>query len=571
MYVITIENGGVSSVLCEGQTKRTKRKLKSGQIVDSKNAISSFTFEIYSSHPEYENIHAYKTLVKIFNSDKNRLDFVGRVLEVTPRMSSDGVVLKEVVCEDRLAYLCDSVQPYVKERYYEGDSTRNGLQEFIDVLLDNHNAQVEAYKRVYRGNVTVTSSSTGGVTKGLNYESTWSCIQEKLLKSFGGEIRIREAEDGLLYLDYAEKLGATRATKIELARNMKAASQTIDPTSIVTRLIPLGTKLEEEIVEVDENGNETVKNEKTEQRLTIESVNNGIAYVEDQTAYQLYGAIYGTQVWDDVTEASNLKEKAQDYLINNNKITVSYDIEAYDLSLLGLDVDDFKVYDSYPTINKLIGLDTTLEIIKKTTDIYKPYSSSIGLGDNEMLLSDAVMDYSAVIKNVESQVQQVNNTVSNASSAVSSVTESITSIQQTTEGIAAAVSESTITKSDYETFAKQVRNILAMDADGTTMLFQTLYTTISEVQGEASSNYEEIMKYIRFENGTITLGERENPITLTVENDRVVIKENGVEVAYFSDQKLYVTDGEFTSSLMLGNFAFVPRSNGNISFKKVRG
>ncbi len=571
MYVITIENGGVSSVLCDGQTKRTKRKLKSGQIVDSKNTISSFTFEIYSSHPEYNNIHAYKTLVKIFNSDKNRLDFVGRVLEITPRMSSDGVVLKEVVCESRLAYLCDSIQPYAKERYYEGDNTRNGLQEFIDVLLDNHNAQVEAYKRIYRGNVTVTSFSTGGVFKGLNYDSTWNCIQEKLLKSFGGEIRIREAEDGLLYLDYAEKLGVTRATKIELARNMKAASQTIDPTSIVTRLIPLGVKLEEEVVEVDENGNETVKNEKTEQRLTIESVNDGIIYVEDQTAYQLYGAIYGTQEWDDVTDASNLKKKAQDYLTNNNKITVSYDIEAYDLSLLGLDVDDFRVYDSYPTVNELIGLDTTLEIIKKTTDIYKPYSSSIGLGDSEMLLSDAVMDYSAVIKNVESQVQQVNNTVSNATSAMSSVTENITSIQQTTEGIAATVSENTVTKSEYESFAKQVRNILAMDADGTTMLFQTLYTTISEVQGEASSNYEEILKYIRFENGAIMLGERENPITLTVENDRVVIKENGVEVAYFSDQKLYVTDGEFTSSLMLGNFAFVPRSNGNISFKKVRG
>ena len=128
MYTITLENGGASTVLYDGGTKLTKRKLKSGKIAESRNAISSFTFEVYVNHPEYNSIKPYKTIVKIFNNEERRFDFVGRVLEITPRMDSDGTVYKEVVCESRLAYLCDSVQPYSEERYYEGDSTRNGLQ-----------------------------------------------------------------------------------------------------------------------------------------------------------------------------------------------------------------------------------------------------------------------------------------------------------------------------------------------------------------------------------------------------------------------------------------------------------
>lgn len=43
-----------------------------------------------------------------------------------------------------------------------------------------------------------------------------------------------------------------------------------------------------------------------------------------------------------------------------------------------------------------------------------------------------------------------------------------------------------------------------------------------------------------------------------------------IEVAYMTDNKLYITDGEFLNSLQLGNFAFYPRSSGNLSFKKIK-
>lgn len=43
------------------------------------------------------------------------------------------------------------------------------------------------------------------------------------------------------------------------------------------------------------------------------------------------------------------------------------------------------------------------------------------------------------------------------------------------------------------------------------------------------------------------------------------------EVAYFSNNKLYVTDAEILDKLQLGKFAYIPRSNGNLSFRYLGG
>jgi len=92
---------------------------------------------------------------------------------------------------------------------------------------------------------------------------------------------------------------------------------------------------------------------------------------------------------------------------------------------------------------------------------------------------------------------------------------------------------------------------------------------IGDVAAGTDAKFEEISKYIRFEDGNIILGESGNTLTLRIENDRISFLDSGLEVAYFSNNKLYVTDGEFLHSLQLGNFAFMPRENGNLSFTKL--
>ena len=63
----------------------------------------------------------------------------------------------------------------------------------------------------------------------------------------------------------------------------------------------------------------------------------------------------------------------------------------------------------------------------------------------------------------------------------------------------------------------------------------------------------------------LTIGKSGNPLTFRVVNDRLAFYMNNTEVAYLSDNKLYVTQAEILAKLQIGKFAFEPQSNGNLS------
>lgn len=575
MFDVIIRNGAAAQYLHQYSTDRKDEKIPSGSIQEEINAISSFSFVVYPNNPCYDRLQPRKTLVEVVNNNRGRYEFKGRVLTVNPQMDADGMTYKNVVCESRMGYLRDSIQPYTEPRAYEGDASRTGLEEFIDTVLDNHNAQVEEYKRIYRGIVTVDPfKSSDNVYKGLNYETTLDVFKSKLLDSFGGEMDVREGDDGLLYFDYVEKFGATRATTIELAKNIESESRAIDPSKIVTRLIPLGAKLTSLQTTTEEDGSERQETVESEARLTVESVNDGIAYIEDSTAVELYGIIYGMVTFDDVTDPANLKRKGEAVLAGNNMLEISDTVSAFDLSLLGLDIDDFRLYDSYPTQNVLIGVNDVLRIVSKSTNVVEPYASTFTLGNTTRLMSDALVDTDSILSGLLGTTSAIKTEVKNVNASVYSYVERTTAdIVKTTDGIVASVSNEKVSQADYDKFTEIVRNILAIEADGTTMLFNTITEAITQVDGRQQTNYNNILKYIRFADGDIILGEEGNAVTLTIENDQITFKQNGVAVAYLSDNKLYIGNAEIKAggTLQLGNFAFVPRSNGSLSFLKVGG
>ena len=101
------------------------------------------------------------------------------------------------------------------------------------------------------------------------------------------------------------------------------------------------------------------------------------------------------------------------------------------------------------------------------------------------------------------------------------------------------------------------------------MSFTQFNQDLEDLAGNSTAKFNELSQYIRFEAGNIILGESGNEITLKIENDRITFLENNREIAYFTNSKLYITDAEVTTSLKLGNYAFLPRANGNLAFKKV--
>ena len=188
MYVVTIDNGGTQLEL-HGEVN----KLLSGKVIKGVNTIDSFSFTLLPGNPGFGELRDFYSLVSVYNTARQRYEFKGRVLYTDTSMSESGLITQEVTCESYAGFLCDSQQGYRPEQNW----TVKGLLQHI---IDQHNRQVEDYKNVVMGEVTVTDPNDN-LYVGIQRENTWDTIQKKLIEKLGGEIQLREV-DGVLYLDY---------------------------------------------------------------------------------------------------------------------------------------------------------------------------------------------------------------------------------------------------------------------------------------------------------------------------------------------------------------------------------
>lgn len=409
MYQVIIKNENEEKIINALSTDIEAPRLLSGSIKHGINTIDNFTFNISFNNPGYNNLNALTTLVEVLNIKNNTLEFKGRVLLPIESMDSNGIFVKSVTCESELGYLMDSSTVY-------GEYHNISVRDFLKVIIDNHNSQVDEEKKFQVGNVTVVDNNDS-LYRFLGYVKTFEAIKEKLIDRLGGELQIRY-ENGIRYLDYLESIGEIKATEIRLAKNLQTIELEKDPTSIISRLLPLGNKLED-----------------SEERLTIESVNNGNKYIDDIEAIDEFGVIVDSVTWDDVTEASNLLRKGQEYIKENNRIKKKYKVTALDLSTIGLDFDNFEVGNSYPVINPLMNINENLRVIEKTIDIYNPQSSTLGIGDKLEDIKDYQLNNIATAKEVKTVKETVQTTVSALNSVSVELNNTVEILNNTNENM----------------------------------------------------------------------------------------------------------------------------------------
>lgn len=120
-------------VYCDGLTLYNSNleslKIFSPSVELELNKTGSFLFTVYPDHPQYNTIQKLRSIITVYQDDY--LLFRGRVLDDEIGFHNE----KHVTCEGELAFLLDSVQ-----RPYDYSGTVAG---FLNLLIDNHNAQVE--------------------------------------------------------------------------------------------------------------------------------------------------------------------------------------------------------------------------------------------------------------------------------------------------------------------------------------------------------------------------------------------------------------------------------------------
>ena len=225
---------------------RVNRHISSGKLTLKESNIDDLTITVNQASPLWDNVRPYHTHVNVY--DDNELIFRGRAIKPKKSMEESGQFIREYVFEDIEAYLMDSTQ-----RFYEG--VGQTPKEFLQTLIDVHNSQVPDYKKFQLRNVNVTNNKDDQYRQ-IDYPKTSDAINDKLVKSLGGYIVTTYNPNGINYLDYLTDIGADHKddTPIQLAKNMKSASMQIDPTKVITRLIPLGKTLEPSKVDVSDDG-----------------------------------------------------------------------------------------------------------------------------------------------------------------------------------------------------------------------------------------------------------------------------------------------------------------------------
>ena len=104
------------------------------------------------------------------------------------------------------------------------------------------------------------------------------------------------------------------------------------------------------------------------------------------------------------------------------------------------------------------------------------------------------------------------------------------------------------------------------------MQFTTTQEYTKEVDGKLQDFQNTIGTNIRFSEDGIELGKTNSPFSAILNNEKLSFQQDNEEVAYISNNKMYITNAEVKETLRIGNesngfFTWIQGSNGNLSLK----
>lgn len=366
-------------------------KLTSGNIAQGINVVNSFTFTLNMKSPVYTKVKPRKSLLNVYNTKTGKDEFNGYVLRLNSTMSDNGIYNKSFTAVDGLNYFKETSQAF--------DEIHNKTpKEFLQIIINNHNSNTDNHKKFLLGTVNVTNS-TDNVYRFLSQDmNTFDTIFDKIIDRLGGELRTRIV-DGQWYLDWMTAIGEEKTTEIRVGKNLKSQDRDEDTESVATRWFIYGATIEEE------EGSEA--SDVSRPRIGISSVNAGKAYIDDVKGIEQFGIIAGIKIFDDVNQPNILLTKGKEFVNTYKQVTISNQVTAYDLSLIGKDIDAYEVYNSYPLNNPGITEKETVRIVEKRIDINNPQSNSLTIGDKYQTASQ----YQADMKKSQKSVEGLKNTV----------------------------------------------------------------------------------------------------------------------------------------------------------------
>lgn len=169
-----------------------------------------------------------------------------------------------------------------------------------------------------------------------------------------------------------------------------------------------------------------------------------------------------------------------------------------------------------------------------------------------------VNNYSTITQTASSISSEVQSITTNISETARDLQQDIEDATSGIPDIETAVSNLQQTATDFE--ASLSTKITKSDADDSATAATTAFS-------------EELKTYLRYyiqnNTGIVELGDNTSGYVAKLNNQKLAFLDNGTEVAYISNNKLYITNAEITNNLQIGHYQWITDSTGRMSLKWV--
>ena len=275
------------------------------------------------------------------------------------------------------------------------------------------------------------------------------------------------------------------------------------------------------------------------------------------------GLFYTLNVNGETVETEQTDENSLNGKVITAKSITAEKIRVEDLVAFGATIGGFKITDSSIYSGAKASVDNT------TTGVYLDRDGQIAFGGPDNYVKYYKNPEGAYILEIEvdrfklaASDKDLSEELLDVRSEIEATEQSITSSVYSKEYINGQLAE-------IGTKIEQTKEDITLNFDTLSEAQKMIQENVDTLNDNTNANFEEIRSYIKFKDGNIILGKTSSPFTVEITNEEIAFKESGSTVAYINNSKLYITEGQFNVAAKIGNFAFVPRANGSLDFKKV--
>lgn len=174
-----------------------------------------------------------------------------------------------------------------------------------------------------------------------------------------------------------------------------------------------------------------------------------------------------------------------------------------------------------------------------------------------------VTDWTPAPEDITSEIAAVNDTIHSQR----------TEIIEDCESIVLSAIETRVSSDEYAELRETVESQFTILSDEINMKFSENSEAINTVNGELNKQITNLYKHISFSENGIIIQSGENSVELQLDNDKgIIFSKNGQEFGSWDGTDFHTGNIviEVNEKAQFGNFAFIPRTDGSMSFLKVK-